>query len=112
MIAERLRDRGHDVVSVNERPELIGRDDHTLFLAMVGEQRAILTENVADFSAEMRNASSIGTTHDGVLFTSPRSLPRNRRTIGRFVDVLDEFLTRHPEDEALRNTSVWLTARP
>jgi len=110
-IAEKLRALGHDVVSVKERPELVGKDDHSLFLVIVTEQRAILTENWPDFHNEMRQASAAGTTHYGVLFTSPRSLPRSRGTIGRYVDVLDSFLKRHEAPDALLNSYVWLPER-
>lgn len=68
---------------------------------IVTEQHAILTEHWPDFHNEMRQASAAGTTHYGVLFTSPRSLPRSRGTIGRYVDVLDSFLKRHEAPDAL-----------
>ena len=55
-IAEKLRALGHDVVSVKERPDLVGKDDHSLFLVIVTEQRAILTEHWPDFHNEMRRA--------------------------------------------------------
>lgn len=111
IIAEKLRDRGHDVISVNERPDLIGRDDHHVCVTMMGEQRAILTENWADFNDQIRLAAQTGSTHFGVLFTSPRSMPRGRETIGLYVRVLDDFLKRHEPLDALADNYAWLPDR-
>ena len=97
-IADELRKRGHDVVSVKERDDLQG-------LATEG---TLLTENVADFMALVREAAAQGDRHLGVVFTSPRSMPRGVRTIGLYVDVLDAFLREHPGEEALLDQVAWL----
>ncbi|MEX0673933.1 MAG: DUF5615 family PIN-like protein [Gaiellaceae bacterium] len=107
-IAEELRALEHDVVSVKERPELVGLRDEELFAAMAGERRAILTENWGDFSRLLERAASEGRTHFGVVFTSRRKLPRSRHTIGLYMQALDEFLRGHPADDALLNSSRWL----
>lgn len=111
-IAEQLRERGHDVVSVTERPDLQGLLDTDLFALMAAERRAILTENWADFGRAMEAASATGTTHYGVVFTSRQQLPRSRNTIGLFVRVLDDFLDRHHAEDALLNSYRWLPDRP
>lgn len=111
-IAEQLRERGHDVVSVQERPNLRQVADEDLFALMTIEQRAILTENWADFHRLLRQAADAGTGHFGVVFTSRRQLPRSRDTIGLYVDVLDDFLGRHASTDALADTYRWLPDRP
>lgn len=111
-IAEELRTRGHDVVSVKERPELEGLRDVQLFALLPAEQRAILTENWADYDRLLRRAVDEGATHYGVLFSSRRQLPRSRETIGLYVRVLDDFLTRHPAVDAICGSSRWLPDRP
>lgn len=111
-IAEQLRARGHDVVSVKERPDLEGLRDEQLFHLLPAEQRAFLTENWADYDRLVRRAADEGTTHYGVLFSSRQQLPCSRDTIGLFVRVLDDFLTRHPDVEALLNSSRWIPDRP
>ena len=111
-IAQRLRERGHDVVSVKERRELEGLSDGDLFALMPAEQRAIVTENWADYDRQMRRAIDEGTTHYGIVFTSRRQLPRSRETIGLYVRVLDDFLRRHPAVDAPMNTSHWLPDAP
>ena len=112
VIAEQLRSRGHDVVAVTERPELVGLKDVELFQLMPVERRAIVTENWGDFQHELRSAAAAGMTHYGALFTSRKQLPRGKRTIGLYVRVLDDFLARHPAEDALLNDYRWLPERP
>lgn len=107
-IAVELRERGHDVVSVTERPDLEGLTDSELLALMSAERRAILTENWADFAREIENATAGGTDHYGVVFTSRKRLPRSRDTIGLYVSVLDDFLRRHPAEDALLHSYRWL----
>jgi hypothetical protein len=112
LIAEQLRERSHDVIAVTERTDLIGLRDVELFALLPAERRAILTENWGDFQWELQNAAAKGMTHYGVLFTSCKQLPRGKQTIGLYVRVLDEFLTDHPAEDALRNSYSWLPDRP
>jgi hypothetical protein len=108
LIAEQLRERGHDVVAVVERPDLTGRSDGELLSLMAAERRAILTENWGDFQRELQNAAAAGQTHYGVVFTSGRQLPRGKGTIGLYVDVLDDLLGRYEADDALLDSYRWL----
>jgi hypothetical protein len=108
LIAGQLRELGHDVVSVTERPELSGLNDHEVLSAMTRERRMLVTENWADFHREIRRAEADGLDHCGVLFTSARQLPRSRGTVGLFVRVLDDFLVRHPAEDALVNNYRWI----
>jgi Domain of unknown function (DUF5615) len=108
-IAEELRARGHDVVAVLERADWRGLSDSVLFSVVAVEKRALVTENWAHFQRELDRAATIGLDPFGVLFTSRKGLPRSRNTIGLFVRVLDDFLLRHPTDDALLNSSRWLS---
>ena len=107
-IADELRKRGHDVVSVKERDDLWGLGDLQLWNSAATEGRALLTENVADFMPLVREAAARGDRHLGVVFTSPRSMPRGVGTIGLYVDVLDAFLREHSGEEALLDQVAWL----
>jgi len=107
-IAEGLRDRGHDVDAVTERPDLNGLSDAELFALMPAERRAIVTENWGDFQTLLSGAMASGTSHYGVVFTSRRRLPRSRDTVGLYVRVLDEFLVRNQSVDALINEFRWL----
>ena len=108
-IARQLRARGHDVVAVTERAELIGLGDDELLRRMAQERRAIMTNNVKDFAPLVTRAAVAADDHSGLLFTSDKSLPRRSDTIGRFVDALDGFLQRHEGDDTYLNQIQWLT---
>jgi hypothetical protein len=107
-IAEELRERGHDVASVKERDDLRGLGDRELWSRASAEGRALLTENVADFMPLVREAAGEGEPHFGIVFTSPRSLPRAAGTIGRYVESLDTFLRERHAGDALAEQVHWL----
>lgn len=54
-IAVQLRRRGHNVVAVAERPDLRGQPDALIFAAAQSEERAVVTENVADYRRALRS---------------------------------------------------------
>lgn len=93
-IAEALRKRGHDVVAVAERPELRGQRDDAIYRAAWAEERALVTENVADFRPLAAADARAGRPHPPLVFTSNRTFPRgNARTAGRLVAALDRLIT-------------------
>jgi hypothetical protein len=107
-IARQLRTRGHDVVAVAERADLIGLGDDGLLRRMMREGRAIMTNNVKDFVPLATRAALEAGGHEGLLLTSDRSMPRRLDVIGRYVDVLDGFLRRHEGEDSYRNQIRWL----
>lgn len=98
-IAVRLRNRGHDAVSIAERPDLQAASDVALFAAMAAEDRTVVTNNVVDYVPLFREALAEGTEHPGLFVTDDRSTPRNVAGIGRFLNVLESLLT---SNEAIR----------
>jgi hypothetical protein len=97
-IAEQLRARGHDVDAVTGRSELRALADTDLFALAQAEQRAVVTEDVADFSVIADEHDQRGQAHHGLVLAVPGSYPRgNPRTIGRMVTALDGLLGKHPE---------------
>lgn len=108
-IAQLLRDRGHDVVSVEEDSALRGRADREVWTYAIAERRAVLTEDVSHFVALVREWLLAGERHFGVILTTPRSMPRSRGTIGVFVETLEGFLNAHPADDALADQVAWLS---
>lgn len=107
-IAVALRDLGHDVVAAAERSDLVSLSDAELLAALVREQRALLTENVRDFAPLVHQMAAAGERHFGLVHSSPRSMPRNRDTIGAFVESLRALLDRFPADDALVDRIKWL----
>lgn len=109
-IAIQLRAAGHDVLAVLEL-EMTGTADEALLALAASQGRALLTNNVRDFATIAVLWARGGQDHCGLLFTSDESLPRGRRTIGLYVEVLGALLHAHPAQDALRNQVRWL-ARP
>lgn len=108
-IARQLRGRGHDVVAVGERPDLVGLADSELLERMAGEGRVILSENAVDFVVLAEQAALAGQEHAGIMLTSPRRMPRRKGTIGLFVRTLDAFLEKHLAKDACQNQVLWLS---
>ena len=107
-IPRQLRSRGHDVVAVAERADLVGLGDDELLQRMAQERRSIMTNNVKDFMPLASRAPVAAEHHYGLLFTSDRSMPRRGDAIGRFVKALDGFLHRHEGEEGYRDQVQWL----
>jgi Domain of unknown function (DUF5615) len=107
-IAQGLRRRGFDAVSVSERAELIGLSDSDLLRVAAAERRAIATENLADFVELTRQFASSDEDHYGVIFTSTSRFPRSRATVGIFVQELARFLQARPGEDALLSQVHWL----
>ena len=106
-IAEQLRARAHDVVAAIERG-WDQEDDEPLLTLCLAEQRTLLTSNVPDFVEIARRWSVQGQSHAGLIFTSDASLPRTRRTIGRFVKLLHDLLIEHGESDHFTDRIHWL----
>lgn len=93
-VAIALRERGHDVVAVAERPELRGRPDEVIFSEAQAQGRAIVTENVVDYRPLASAALRAGRVPPTLVLTSNRAYPRaSRRTPGRLVTALDALLS-------------------
>jgi len=109
-IAERLRQAGHDAVSVTEHPDSIGLDDSAVCDLAVASGRAVVTENAADFLriAQLRAAS--GEPVPTLVITSNRSFPRHGRSfLGRAVRALGSFCDEHRDDDPLAGAVHWLS---
>ena len=106
-IAIKLRERGRDAVAAMERGWET-EDDEPLLSLCHQEQRALVTNDVADFVVIARRWSLEGRRHSGLIFTSDASMPRNRRTIGRYVTALDRLLKSNPKDDAFGDRTHWL----
>lgn len=111
-IAAALRERGQDVVSVKERAELVSLSDAELLSTLADERRALLTENVQDFAQLVGRRAAEATSHFGVIYTSPRSMPRAKATIGVYLAALEDLLRKYPGDDDFLDRVEWLTPPP
>jgi hypothetical protein len=93
LLAETLRERGHDVVAIVERPEGRGLPDPQVLDLAVAEHRCLLTENVRDFENLRAQQLHGGRPCAGLLYSSPHRFPRTKAAIGRLITTLDGLLT-------------------
>lgn len=100
-LADQLRRRGHDVSAETERPELRSLPDAEVFGVAQRERRAVVTENIGDFSSIASAVEARGEVHHGLVFIDPVKFPRGRqRTVGRLSTELASLLGRQPGEEA------------
>jgi hypothetical protein len=79
-----------------------------LLVLCQGDARCLLTNNVADFAVIARAWQTEGRTHAGLIFTSDVGWPRNRDTIGRYVDALAELMTANATVGSFADRIHWL----
>jgi hypothetical protein len=109
-VAQGLRGRGHDVVAVAERADLVGAADRDLLEAAGDEGRVLVTNNARHLVPIATELLGTGGSHAGLVLTSDRSLPRAMGSVGDLLDALEALLVAHPADEALRDQVRWLAA--
>lgn len=107
-LARALRVRGHEVVAVGERGDLSGAPDAEVLATAAREERAVLTEDVADFAALAGDYARRRQAHHGIILTSAARFTRRRAGLGGLVGALDAFLSEHPAVAALHGQTRWL----
>lgn len=108
ILAQALRDRGHDVVAVAERPDLTAASDRALLEAADREGRALLTNNARHLVPIATQRLGAGGSHAGLALTSDKSLPRSMDSIGLLISAIERLLAVHPADDALRDQMRWV----
>ena len=64
-IASVLRDDGHDVRALSDEPQLGGIDDDAVLEPAATEARILVTHDVSDFPAILREWAEAGRSHSG-----------------------------------------------
>ena len=102
-VAVQLRERGHDVVAVQDAAlaHLRGIDDAVLLDHAVHERRAVVTDNVPDLSRCHARRLEAGLTHFGLLLVTNETFPRHRHDlfVSRVLAALEHELEAHPGDD-------------
>jgi hypothetical protein len=106
VIANALRDLGHDVTCVAEQPGLRAMTDEDLFALAAVQRRWLLTENVRDFQPILLQGLQAGLPAAGLLFTSSRTFPRSRKNPGPLISAVDTWLRNGPPAPPI--TEDWL----
>jgi hypothetical protein len=108
-IAAELRGRGHAVQAIKrDRPDLESLEDHEIVQILAGESRAIVTSNIKDFQPIHLRMIGSGRSQAGMLFTRDATLPRTRTAAPVRITTLEDYLTAHPAEDALRERTDFL----
>lgn len=100
VVAERLRNEGHDVVAASDDGVLASLPDEELLRVAARAGRAVVTENARDFDRIVRGWAVSGEHHAGVVFTSPRRYHRgNRAYPANLVRTLQAILIDPPQTD-------------
>ncbi len=96
-IADTLARDGWDVLAVAARADLRGASDADLLNYAARESRALVTENVGDFSPLATQWAAQGKVHRGLIFTNPRRFNRASAAYpGNLIAALRQFLAEPP----------------
>ena len=108
-IAQSLRKEGLDVIAVAERPELREIADAEVLAVAVADRRAVVTEDVRDFTALHRRFLEQGQTHYGIILTSRTHLPRHKAGRRALLAALRSVLGAHRSEDSLCDQLIWLS---
>jgi hypothetical protein len=89
-VAERLRDRGHDVTAATDDPSLRGLSDPDLFEVAQQQGRALVTYNRVDFEPIIREYAQMDREHHGLVIVHPTRFPSWE--FARLVTAIDSLL--------------------
>jgi predicted nuclease of predicted toxin-antitoxin system len=108
-IAVLLRQAGHDVQAVSERPDLLGRSDRIVFEVASSEGRAVITNNVKDFRPLAAEWLAQGRVHAGLILL-PSTRTRTRGAIALLAERISAVLRDNPG--GLSGSERWIRALP
>ncbi len=77
-IAQQLRTKGYDVISVVADPALVGLPDDQVLAYATTEGRAMVTANIKDFVPLDSRYRAAGQAHAGLILVSAKTFPQNR----------------------------------
>ncbi len=66
-VGRRLEAHGHDVRALDQEPALEGLDDEQVLASATAEQRILVTHNIRDFPAIVREWAAAQRPHGGVI---------------------------------------------
>jgi predicted nuclease of predicted toxin-antitoxin system len=87
-IAQLLARDGVDCVCVADDRLLSGRDDETVLIAAIDQQRVLVTNNVIDFEPLRRNRAALEQSVPPLIYTDDATVPRGRNYIGQLAAAL------------------------
>jgi predicted nuclease of predicted toxin-antitoxin system len=91
-IAQQLRAKGYDVVSVVAHPALVALPDDQILAYATAEGRALVTANIKDFMPLDSRYRAAGLAHPGMILVSTKTFPQTRDFTIAIAAALDTLL--------------------
>ena len=107
-VARQLRKNGYDVLAVEDARMKEASDENLLRFA-ANEKRALVTYNICDFQALLKESHRAARHHSGIIFISEKTIPQ--RTIGPLVRALKKLLDQAPRSPDWLNDQALFLAR-
>jgi predicted nuclease of predicted toxin-antitoxin system len=104
-IAAQLRERGHDVIAVGEREDLMGSSDRHIIDVAFTEGRAVITNNVKDFRPLAAERLARDQQHGGLILL-PSTRMRTRALVEPMADAIDAVMRANPH--GLESSERWI----
>jgi predicted nuclease of predicted toxin-antitoxin system len=92
-IAEQLRTKGYDVISVVAHPALVGLPDEQILAYATAEGRTLVTANIKDFMPLDSRYRAAGQAHPGLILVSTKTFPQNRSFTPAITTALETLLS-------------------
>ena len=92
-IAQQLRTKGYDVISVVAHPALVALPDDQILAYATTEARALVTTNIKDFIPLDGRYRAAGQAHPGLILVSTKTFPQNRGFTNAITAALDTLLS-------------------
>ncbi len=77
-IAQQLRTKGYEVISIVADPALAGLPDEQILAYATTEGRAVVTANIKDFVPLDTRYRAADQSHAGLILVSTKTFPQNR----------------------------------
>jgi len=104
-IGARLRVEGHDVLALDERPDLQGLPDPEVLALAAAEGRVLVTFNIKDFPDLVREWAGRGRPHAGCLLV----VGIRQHEFGATIRALQAALQSRPDPDDWTDRTVFLS---
>lgn len=99
-IAQQLRGKAHDVISIVADPALVALPDEQVLAYATAGGRALVTANIKDFVPLDGRYRAAGQSHAGLILVSTKSFPQNRSFTIAITTALAALLESTPKIQA------------
>lgn len=104
-IGRRLREAGHDVLAIGDEKRFDALPDPEVLALATLEERVLVTFNVKDFPAILRDWADEGRGHGGCILMAGM----DHSQFGAILRALDAALGQRPEQADWRNLAVFVS---